>query len=179
MINTCFKKNSQVRIFLICVTEKKLHAYETFRIAISSRRIYTERTRRIGYVINLPLLLESFIAVSDIILSVSSGCCTRSALAAGSVDLRDYKLSLPSSITSRINRHPVSVQRLADLTHTLHIQDETMTPDEQHSILAEKLDNATSRLILASRENDTNTVRKCKIEAKRLLMEYETFISDI
>jgi hypothetical protein len=54
-----------------------------------------------------------------------------------------------------------------------------MTPDEQHSILAEKLDNATSRLILASRENDMNTVRLCKIEAKRLLMEYETFISDI
>jgi hypothetical protein len=54
-----------------------------------------------------------------------------------------------------------------------------MTYDEQHSLLAEKLDNVTSRLILASREKETSKIKLCKSEAKRLLLEYETFISDI
>ena len=54
-----------------------------------------------------------------------------------------------------------------------------MTDDERHSVLAEKLDNATSRLILASRERDAETINKCKMEVKRLLLDYETFISDI
>jgi hypothetical protein len=54
-----------------------------------------------------------------------------------------------------------------------------MTPDEQRSVLSEKLDNVTSRLILAVRENDTLQIKQCKSEAKRILMDYERFIADI
>jgi hypothetical protein len=54
-----------------------------------------------------------------------------------------------------------------------------MTHDEERSILSEKLDNVTSRLILASRENDQHQIKHCKNEAKRILMDYERFIEDI
>ena len=66
------------------------------------------------------------------------------------------------------------------MTHnTLTTPDVTMTDVEQRSFLSERLDNVTSRLMLASREKDIRNVKQCKMEAKRVLMEYETFISDI
>jgi len=54
-----------------------------------------------------------------------------------------------------------------------------MTYDEQRSILSEKLDNVTSRLILACREHDRESITQSKNEVKRILMDYETLIDDI
>jgi hypothetical protein len=58
------------------------------------------------------------------------------------------------------------------------MQEDAMTADEQQSVLAEKLDNVTSRLILASRNKDSRMIKQCKNEAQRVLMDYGTFISD-
>ncbi len=54
-----------------------------------------------------------------------------------------------------------------------------MTYDEKRAVLGEQLDNILSRLIVYSKEDNTRQINQCKIEAKRLLMEIETFISDL
>ncbi len=54
-----------------------------------------------------------------------------------------------------------------------------MTDDEKQSMLAEKLDNILSRLILARRERDTQMIKKYKTEAKRILAEIEIFVTDL
>lgn len=54
-----------------------------------------------------------------------------------------------------------------------------MTEDEQRQRLSEKLDNVTVRLMVASSEKDRNKIKQCRIEARRILMDYEQFISDL
>lgn len=54
-----------------------------------------------------------------------------------------------------------------------------MTEDEQRQKLSEKLDNVIVRLMVANSEKDRNKMKQCRIEAKRVLMEYERFISEL
>ena len=54
-----------------------------------------------------------------------------------------------------------------------------MASDEKRAILGEKLDNILSRLIVSSNEDNAQQINQCKTEAKRLLMEIETFIFDL